>query len=190
MRTRLFRVRAFGDPRPIGIPPVFLADVLAGSHSPLQPLSPLSLLLAEYLDATGYVFDWGHIIAVDVAPFTVWRIVPVRLWETLRNERMPDRLRIPDLLPRLAPIARAVVEPHAPRGLVLGGLQREGRGSPHALFALVLIDPAARRRVDRWLECRFVPHVLPALLGRLEPALRELLANRRRPGATIQRVLA
>jgi hypothetical protein len=174
MRTRSSRAGALGDLLPIGIPAAFVADVLDRHASPALALSRLSSLLAEYREATGYTFDWGHVIVNDALPFTVWRIVPIRLRERLRARRPGAKLGIVDLLPLGAAIVRAVVRPLLPPGLELGGLHREGRRNEHALFALVLVDPAGRRRASRWIERRFVPELMPALLARMELSLEEL----------------
>ena len=159
----------------LGIPPLFLADPLERGYSAAQVLSRHGSVLAEYADARGYVFDWGHLVVDDTPPFRLWRIVPTALWERLAQDRRDSRLRIPDLVPLLAPIVLASVKPCLPQGLELTGLQQEGRRSPHALFGLVLTDSEASRRVLRWIEKRLLAELLPRVLQESDVALRNLL---------------
>lgn len=171
MRNRPPPKFALGTAVPLGIPPVFITELLERSRASPRDLQPLSALLAEYSGATGYAFDWGHIAVVELAAFTIWRVVPVRLWEAVIARHGRSTPPIAELLAPSAPLLRSVVWASLPRGLALGGVSALGRRSPHALVALVLVDPATRSRAWRWLERRFLPELLPALLSRLESAL-------------------
>ena len=52
-----------GNPVPLGIPALFLADQLSRSRSLEQILSGKRGLIAEYAGAEGYAYRWGHLIA-------------------------------------------------------------------------------------------------------------------------------
>lgn len=159
---------------PIDIPAVFLADTLreAGSDA-IDRLVARNALLAEYHEARGHSFAWGHVIESRVPPLRTWRIVPVALWERLARRHNARRQGIPQQLISLAPLVRTTVAPHLPASVKLAGLQAEGRRHRYTLFTLLLTDPADHRRVRRWLHGRLVPDLLPELLVRCEDALRE-----------------
>lgn len=158
----------------IDIPAVFLADAPqeAGSGR-IDGRAAWPALLAEYHEAEGHSFAWGHIIESRVPPFRNWRIVPVALWERLAREHQGLPLDIAQRLISLAPLVRGTLTPHLPLSLRLTGLQAEGRRHRHALFTLLLTDPTDHRRVRHWLQRRLVPELLPDLLARCETALRE-----------------
>jgi hypothetical protein len=159
---------------PIDIPAVFLTDArqdIGSGH--LDRRSAWRALRAEYHEAEGDLFTWGHIIESHVPPFPTWHIVPVALWEGLARGCHGQRLDIPRRLVSLAPLVRTALAPHLPRSLRLTGLQAEGRRHRYALFTLLLTDPSDHRRVRHWLCRRLVPELLPELLARCEVALRK-----------------
>ena len=69
-----------GNPVPIGIPALFLADQLSRGRSGEQILSGKRGLIAEYAGAEGYAYRWLHPIEVRLGSFVLWRVVPVALW--------------------------------------------------------------------------------------------------------------
>jgi hypothetical protein len=158
----------------IDIPAVFLTDARQDIGSgQLDRRTAWRALRAEYHEAKGHLFTWGHIVGSPVTPFPTWRIVPVALWEQLARGCHGQRLDIPRRLVSLAPLVRMTLAPHLPRSLWLSGLQAEGRRHRYALFTLLLTDPADHRRVRHWLRRRLVPELLPELLARCEVALRK-----------------
>jgi hypothetical protein len=158
----------------IDIPRVFLVDALQEAASGrIDRRAAWRALLAEYHEAEGHSFDWGHMVESRVPPFHTWRVVPVALWERLARDRRGQRLYIPRRLMRLAPLVRMTLAPHLPRSVQLTGLQAEGRRHRYALFTLLLADPADHRRVRHWLRGRLVEELLPELLARCEAALRQ-----------------
>jgi hypothetical protein len=52
-----------GNPVPLGIPALFLADQLSRGRTGEQILSGKRGLIAEYAGAEGYAYRWGHVIA-------------------------------------------------------------------------------------------------------------------------------
>ena len=52
-----------GDPVPLGIPALFLADQLSRGRTGEQILSGKRGLIAEYAGAEGYAYRWGHLLA-------------------------------------------------------------------------------------------------------------------------------
>lgn len=158
----------------IHIPAVFEADALQDIGSVhLDRRAAWRALRAEYHEADGHSFTWGHVIESQVPPFRTWRIVPVALWERLARGCHGQQLDIPRRLVRLAPLVRTALAPHLPRSVRLAGLQAEGRRHRYALLTLLLTDPADHRRVRRWLRQHLVPELLPELLARCEVALRK-----------------
>jgi hypothetical protein len=51
-----------GNPVPLGIPALFLADQLSRGRTGEQILSGKRGLIAEYAGAEGYAYRWGHLI--------------------------------------------------------------------------------------------------------------------------------
>jgi hypothetical protein len=56
-----------GNPVPLGIPALFLADQLSRGRTGEQILSGKRGLIAEYAGAEGYAYRWGHLIAQTCA---------------------------------------------------------------------------------------------------------------------------
>src|SRR5690349_20050080 len=92
-----------GNPVPIGIPALFLADQLSRGRSGEQILSGKRGLIAEYAGAEGYAYAWGHLIEVRLGRSVLWRIVPVALWERLSDVRAESPLLIEELLTLVQP---------------------------------------------------------------------------------------
>ena len=163
-----------GNPVPIGIPALFLADQLSRGRSAEQILNGKRGLIAEYAGAEGYAYRWGHLIEVQLGRFVLWRVVPVALWERLSDVRAGSPLLIEELLTLVQPGISPALEPHLPSGLVLRGCQGASRRSPHALFAL-LADPRAATAVRHWLAMSLLTELLPTLLTSVEGRLAGLL---------------
>ena len=62
-----------GNPVPLGIPALFLADQLSRGRSLEQILSGKRGLIAEYAGAEGYAYAWGHLIEQRLGRFVLWR---------------------------------------------------------------------------------------------------------------------
>ena len=166
-----------GNPVPIGIPALFLADQLSRGRSGEQILSGKRGLIAEYAGAEGYAYRWGHLIEVRLDRFVLWRIVPVVLWERLSDVRAGSPLLIEELLTLVQPAIPPALEPHLPSGVVARGCQGASRRGPHALFALLLADPRAATAVRHWLAMSLLTELLPALLTGVEGRLAGLLRD-------------
>ena len=70
-----------GNPVPIGIPALFIADQLSRGRSAEQILSGKRGLIAEYAGAEGYAYRWGHLIEIRLGRFVLWRVViAIRQW--------------------------------------------------------------------------------------------------------------
>ena len=164
-----------GNPVPLGIPALFLADQLSRGRTGEQILNGKRGLIAEYAGAEGYAYAWGHLIEQRLGRFVLWRVVPVALWERLSNVRAGSPLLIEELLTLMQPGVSPALEPHLPSGLVLRGCQGASRRSPHALFTLLLTEPRPATAVRDWLARPFLIDFLPPLLKDLERRLEELL---------------
>jgi hypothetical protein len=164
-----------GNPVPIGIPALFLADQVSRGRSLEQILSGKRGLIAEYAGAEGYAYRWGHLIEVGLGRFVLWRVVPVALWERVSDVRAGSPLLIEELVTLMQPGIPPALEPHLPSGLVLRGCQGASRRSPHALFALLLADPRAATAVRHWLAMSLLTEFLPTLLTSVEGRLAGLL---------------
>jgi hypothetical protein len=112
-----------GNPVPIGIPALFLADQLSRGRTAEQILSGKRGLIVEYAGAEGYAYRWGHLIEVGLGRFVLWRIVRVALWERLSDVRAGSPLLIEDLLTLVQPGIRPALDPHLPSGVVARGCQ-------------------------------------------------------------------
>ncbi len=166
-----------GNPVPLGIPALFLADQLSRGRTVEQILSGKRGLIAEYAGAEGYAYRWGHLIEVQLGRFVLWRVVPVALWERLSDVRAGSPLLIEELLTLMQPGIRPALEPHLPAGVVARGCQGASRRSPHALFTLLLTEPRAATAVRHWLATPFLPGLLPSLLHSIERRVADLLRN-------------
>ena len=164
-----------GNPVPLGIPALFLADQLSRGRTGEQILSGKRGLIAEYAGAEGYAYRWGHLIEVRLGGFALWRVVPVALWERLSNVRAWSPLLIEELLTLMQPGISPSLEPHLPSGVVARGCQGASRRSPHALFTLLLTEPRAAIAVRDWLATPFLIDVLPPLLNNIERGVADLV---------------
>ena len=166
-----------GNPVPIGIPTLFLADQLSRGRSAEQILTGKRGLIAEYAGAEGYAYQWGHLIEARLGRFVLWRIVPVALWERLSDVRAGSPLLIEELLTFVQPVIRPALEPHLPSGVVARGCQGASRRSPHALFTLLLTEPRVATIVRQWLASSFLIDVLPSLLNNVERGVADLVRS-------------
>jgi hypothetical protein len=166
-----------GNPVPIGIPAYFLADQLVRGRSAEQILGARTGLLAEYAGAEGYAYAWGHLIEQPLGRFVLWRVVPVAMWERLSPLRTGSPLLIEDVLTLVQPDIHPALASHLPAGILLTGCQGQSRRSPHALFALLLIDPPAAFAVRHWLGTSFLAALLPPLLHNIERRVADLLPD-------------
>ena len=164
-----------GNPVPLGIPALFLADQLSRGRTGEQILSGKRGLIAEYAGAEGYAYAWGHLIEQRLGRFVLWRVVPVALWERLSNVRAGSPLLIEELLTLMQPRIPPALEPHLPPGVVARGCQGASRRSPHALFTLLLTEPRAASAVRDWLASPFLIDVLPPLLNNIERGVADLV---------------
>jgi len=166
-----------GNPVPLGIPALFLADQLSRGRTGEQILSGNRGLIAEYAGAEGYAYRWGHLIEVRLGRFVLWRVVPVALWERLSDVRVGSPMLIEELLTLMQPRIPPALGPHLPSGVVARGCQGASRRSPHALFALLLADPASTAAVRQWLAAPFLTDLLPPLLMSVECRVEKILRN-------------
>ncbi len=146
-----------GNPVPIGIPALFLADQLSRGRSGEQILSGKRGLIAEYAGAEGYAYRMG--------PSHRGALGPLR--PVARRSRRPLGAAL-GATRRIAVAHRRAVDARAaghlvprwcrtfPRGVLLAGCQGASRRSPHALFALLLADPPAATAVRQWLATPFL----------------------------------
>ena len=166
-----------GNPVPLGIPALFLADQRSRGRTGEQILSGKRGLIAEYAGAEGYAYRWGHLIEVRLGRFVLWRVVPVALWERLSDVRGGSPLLIEELLTLMQPGVSPALEPHLPSGVVARGCQGASRRCPHALFALLLADPRVATAVRHWLAMSLLTELLPTLLTSVEGRLASLLRS-------------
>ena len=164
-----------GNPVPLGIPALFLADQLSRGRTGEQILNGKRGLIAEYAGAEGYAYRWGHLIEVRLGRFVLWRVVPVALWERLSDVRAGSPLLIEELLTLMQPRIPPALEPHLHSGVVARGCQGASRRSPHALFTLLLTEPRAATAVRGWLASPFLIDVLPPLLNKIERGVADLV---------------
>lgn len=168
-----------GSPMPMGIPVLFIADQLLRGRSAEQVLRGNRGLIAEYAGAEGYAYRWGQLIEVRLGRYILWRVIPVAMWDQLAQQRAGSQLLIEELLTLVQPGIRPALRRHLPRDVLLAGCQGASRRSPHALFALLLADPAAATAVRQWLATPFLIDLLPRLLGAVEHDVAEILRIRR-----------
>ena len=166
-----------GNPVPIGIPALFLADQLSRGRTGEQILSGKRGLIAEYAGAEGYAYAWGHLIEQRLGRFVLWRVVPVALWERLSDVRAGSPLLIEELLTLMQPGISPALEPHLPSGVVARGCQGASRRSPHALFTLLLTEPRAAIAARDWLASSFLIDLLPSLLNDVERGVANLVRS-------------
>ena len=164
-----------GNPVPLGIPALFLADQLSRGRTGEQILSGKGGLIVEYAGAEGYSYRWGHLIEVRLGRFVLWRVVPVALWERLSDVRAGSPLLIEELLTLMQPGIPPALKPHLPSGVVARGCQGASRRSPHALFTLLLTEPRVASAVRDWLASAFLIDLLPSLLSSVARRVEHIL---------------
>ena len=160
--------------RPLGIPPQFILDQLQRGRSTSQ--FALLPLLREYEDAAGHTFAWGQLIEQRTCGQTIWRIMPLALWDSLEQDREGSALTIRELTAALHAVVREFLAPHIPPQLVLTGCQSRKRLSAHSLFALLCPTDRDLEAARSWLETHFLPHLLPHLFDACQAHLGMLLA--------------
>ena len=148
---------------PLGIPVPLVRDLLDRGVSPAAILASEGSLLGEYHAARGYAYAWGNVIEARSARSLVWHFVPVELWEQTQKLRRPTHPAV-ELIPELQPTIAESLRDRLPGELVLIGCHPQSRRHAHALFSLLLVEPARERRVRRWLAVVFLPRVLPKVL--------------------------
>ena len=99
-----------GNPVPLGIPALFLADQLSRGRAVEQILSGKRGLIAEYAGAEGYAYRWGHLIAQAGAPQDKGRPGGIRF---PRSRSRPARPRC--TLPHYRRMAHALSPPSVER---------------------------------------------------------------------------
>ena len=166
-----------GNPVPLGIPALFLADQLSRGRTGERILSGKRGLIAEYAGAEGYAYAWGHLIEQRLGRSVLWRVVPVALWERLSDVRAESPLLIEELLTLMQPRIPPALEPHLPSGVVARGCQGASRHSPHALFTLLLTEPRAATAVRDWLARPFLIDLLPSMLNDVERGVANLVRS-------------
>ena len=164
-----------GNPVPLGIPAVSLADQLSRGRPVEQILSGKRGLIAEYAGAEGYAYRWGHLIEARLGRFVLWRVVPVAMWEQFAERRAGSPLLIEELLTRVQASISPAMEPQLPPGVRLTGCQSTSRRSPHALFALLLVEPCVTTAIRHWLATPFLTDLLPPVLMSVECRVQEVL---------------
>lgn len=134
-------------------------------------------LLAEYRQARGYFYEWGHIIeqhrvAEGILDGTlVWHVVPTALWHAAGALRPGGLAVMEELGPMLRDSVRASVRGKLPDWLLLGGCYTNTRKRHHAIFSLISYN--GEREVDAraWMHEVFLPTLLPEVLGALHGVL-------------------
>lgn len=169
--------------KPLGIPLQYVIDQMQRGNPPCA--GNLLPLVREYDDAHGHTFAWGQLLEQRTGNQTVWRVMPVALWEALEDDRGTSGLRIHELTGSL----RALVQQHLsdclPASLVLTGLQEGSRRSPHSLLSLLCPDEQRLDEAWCWIATVFLPVLLPRLLDDCQARLGMVLevASRRRSAA-------
>ena len=148
---------------PLGIPVPLVRDLLDRGVSPAAILASEGSLLAEYHDSRGYAYVWGNVIEARRTASLIWHFIPVELWEQTEKARAPAHTAV-DLIPQLQPAIVDTLRDRLLGELVLIGCHPQSRRYAHALFSLLLVEPARERRVRRWLANVFLPRLLPQTL--------------------------
>jgi hypothetical protein len=168
----------------LGIPVSLVRDLLDRGVSPAAILAPEGSLLGEYHGARGYAYAWGNVIETRSTASLIWHFVPVELWEQTEKLRRPTHTAV-KLIPQLQPTIVESLRDHLPDELLLIGCHPRSRRHAHALFSLLVVEPARERRLRRWLAVVFLPRVLPkvldACLTRIADACRDIIVPEHPP---------
>jgi len=159
--------------QPLGIPVQYLLDQV--HRGAVECSGSLTPLVREYDDATGHTFAWGQLIEQRLGEQTLWRVMPVALWDGLEPARQGSELTIWELTASLQGVVREHLEGELPPALVLTGLQDGTRRSPHSLFSLLCTEEHGVEESRDWLERHLLPRLLPVLLDTCEAKLSMLL---------------
>ena len=169
---------------PLGMPVPLVRDLLDRGVTPAAILASEGSLLGEYRGARGYVYAWGNVIEARSARSLTWHFVPVELWEQTEKLRRPTRTAV-ELIPELQPAIVESLHDRLPSELVLIGCHPQSRRHAHAVFSLLLVEPARERRVRRWLAVVFLPRLLPKVLeacrARIADACRSIIGSEHLP---------
>jgi hypothetical protein len=168
----------------LGIPVSLVRDLLDRGVSPAAILAPEGSLRGEYHGARGYAYAWGNVIETRGTASLIWHFVPVELWEQTEKLRRPTHTAV-ELIPQLQPTIVDALRDRLPDELVLIGCHPRSRRHAHALFSLLVVEPARERRLRRWLAVVFLPRVLPKVLDacrtRIAEACRDIVVPEHLP---------
>lgn len=149
----------------IGVPAVFLSDVLAQPIRLDQRAAQASRLACEYSGAWGYADGWGHVLEKRLGVFVVLTFVPVELWDSTSAVRRRAGCSIDTVMPNARQAALPTLADAVPRTVHLAGSSSTGRRYPWALFSLVM--PAEELSGFRmWAKASLLPELLPDALSR------------------------
>ena len=164
-----------GDPVPIGIPALFIADQLSRGRSAEQILGSKRGLLAEYAAHEGYACRWGDVLEIQLGRFVLWRVVPVAMWERLTERRAGSQLLIEELLTLVQPGIHSALESPSPAGSPADRLPRRKPPQPACALRAAARRPDGRDAVRQWLATPFLTDVLPHLLVSVECRVDQIL---------------
>jgi hypothetical protein len=162
---------------PLGVPGVFLTDVLRrhpGGHGALREIRAVT---HEFMDAQGHAFPWGQLHEQRTGGLTSWAIVPVALWDSLLDVRAGSTLTIPELHRMVHQVVRDELRGRTPRYLLVTGCQGGPRATPHSLFTLLCSEPAREQGARDWIARQLVPRLLPDILGACDLHVRAVMAS-------------
>jgi len=160
----------------LAVPIQFIEDNPFRSLPNIEQSSHSALLLGQYAAARGYSCSWGHIIESPVGAHTIWRFVPLKIWNNTYSLRKCTIVSIPELISILQKEVRHFLEPHLPTGLVLAGMH-QNRRNPYALFSLLLIDTECEDTARRWIAETLLQELLPMLISSSNTTLMHILKD-------------
>ena len=165
------------DVCPLGVPGVFLADVLRRHPGGHEAMREIRAVTHEFMYAQGHAFPWGQIHEQRSGGLTSWAIVPVALWEPLLDVRAGSTLTIPELHRMAYQVVRDALRGRVPRYLLVTGCQAGPRATPHSLFTFLCSEPAWEQGARNWIARQLVPGLLPDILGALDLHVRTVMAS-------------
>ncbi|MES2356560.1 MAG: hypothetical protein V4568_19605 [Pseudomonadota bacterium] len=158
----------------LAVPIQLIEDNIFRSPSNIEQSSYSIPLLCQYAGARGYSCSWGHIIESTVGTHTIWRFIPLEIWNKTYSLRKCAMVSIPELISILQKDVRQFLAPHLPTELVLAGMH-QNRRSPYALFSLLLIDTEREASARRWIAGTLLQELLPMLISNSNTTLMHIL---------------
>lgn len=160
-----------GDVQPLGVPAVFLQELLVLDHRaarlphrPAELEARIAALAGDYRQAQGYGMSWGQLHEARLGEATAWRVIPVKLWMDQDLERLRSRGGLAALTSGLHALVRQRISPNPGPAVVRAGCSGGGQRVPYALLSILCLDESGLAEARAWMASEFLRSTWPDIL--------------------------